>query len=104
MLPKTFQQQNIDKKNKLTSTLKLYIITYDYELTKYYGEYIKESYNKWGNIIDSLGIMKLTGYNKEDIEFNFGQLMQFNYIDTHKLLMYEILDIREELIYDKFII
>ena len=103
MLPKSFQQQNIDKKNKLTSTLKLYTITYDYDLTKYYGEYIKESYNQWGNIVDYLGMMKLTGYDIEDVTFNFTQLIKFNYIDTHKISRYKILDISEELIYDKFV-
>ena len=103
MLPKSFQQQNIDKKNKLTSRMKLYIITYDYDLTKYYGEYVKESYNKWGNIVDYLGIMKLTGYEIEEVKSNFNQLIKFNYVDTHKISKYEILDIREELVYDKFI-
>jgi len=103
MLPKSFQQQNIDKKNKLTSTLKLYTIIYDYDLTKYYAEYVKESYNQWGNIVDYLGIMKLTGYNIEEIEFNFIQLIKFNYIDTHKIRRYEITNISEELIYDKFV-
>ena len=103
MLPKSFQQQNIDKKNKLTSRMKLYTITYDYDLTKYYAEYIKESYNKWGNIVDYLGIMKLTGYDIEEVEFNFIQLIKFNYIDTHKISRYKILNISEELIYDKFV-
>lgn len=103
MLPKSFQQQNIDKKNKLTSTMKLYTITYDYDLTKYYAEHVKESYNKWGNIVDYLGIMKLTGYDREEVEFNFIQLIKFNYIDTYKISRYKILDISEELIYDKFV-
>ena len=103
MLPKSFQQQNIDKKNKLTSRMKLYTITYDYDLTKYYAEYIKESYNKWGNIVDYLGVMKLTGYDIEEVEFNFIQLIKFNYIDTHKISRYKILNISEELIYDKFV-
>ena len=103
MLPKSFQQQNIDKKNKLTSRMKLYTITYDYDLTKYYAEYVKESYNRWGNVVDYLGIMKLTGYNIEESEFNFIQLIKFNYIDTHKISRYKILDISEELIYDKFV-
>jgi len=103
MLPKSFQQQNIVKKNKLTSRMKLYTITYDYDLTKYYAEYVKESYNRWGNVVDYLGIMKLTGYNIEESEFNFIQLIKFNYIDTHKISRYKILDISEELIYDKFV-
>ena len=103
MLPKSFQQQNIDKKNKLTSRMKLYTITYDYDLTKYYGEYVKESYNKWGNIVDYLGVIKLTGYDIEEAKFNFHQLMKFNYIGTHKLHRYDILNINEELVHDKFI-
>ena len=98
MLPKNFQNQNIIKKNTLTSTLKLYTITYDYELTYYYGEYIKESYNNWGNIVDSIGVMKLTGYEKEEVEFNFTQLMSMYYLNTHKLSSYTLIDIREELI------
>ena len=83
--------------------MKLYTITYDYDLTKYYAEYVKESYNRWGNVVDYLGIMKLTGYNIEESEFNFIQLIKFNYIDTHKISRYKILDISEELIYDKFV-
>ncbi len=98
MLPKSFQQQNIKKKNALTSRLKLYTITYDYELRKYYAEYIKDSYDRWGNIVEILGIMKLTGYELEEVKFNFHHLMKFNYIDSHKISNYEIIDIREELI------
>ena len=103
MLPKSFQYQNTVKKNKLTSTLKLYTFTYDYELSKYYGEYVKESYNKWGNIVDYLGIMKLTGYEIKEIKDNFHELIKFNYIDTHKIIRYEITNISEELIRNKFI-
>jgi len=101
MLPKSFQKQNIDNKNKLVSTLKLYTITYDYELSKYYGEYIKESYNKWGNIVDNLGIMKLTGYSIDEVEFNFHQLMSIHYIDTHKIMSCFITNISEELFVNK---
>jgi len=101
MLPKSFQQQNIEKKNNLTSKLKLYTIHYDYELSKYYGEFIKESYDTWGNIVDILGIMQLTGYDKEEVEFNFNQIMQFNYIHTHKIKDYNITDITEELVISK---
>ncbi len=97
MLPKSFQQQNIIKKNKLISQMKLYVITYDYELCKYYGEHIKESYDKWGNIVDNLGIMKLIGYDIKEIKFNFNQLMKVNYINTHKIKNYDIINISEEL-------
>ena len=78
---------------KLLSTLKTYTITYDYELNSYYGEYIKDSYKRWGNVVDIIGTMKLNGYEKEDIEFNFHQLMKLKYIDTNKLISYTITDI-----------
>ena len=104
MLPKTFQQQNIHKKNKLTSTMKLYTIIYDYELRKYYAEYVRESYEKWGIIVDYLGLMKLTGYNEVEVRLNFNQLIKFYYIDAHKISNYEIKEIKEELIYNEFVI
>ena len=103
MLPKSFQYQNAVKKNKLTSTLKLYTFAYDYELSKYYGEYVKESYDKWGNIVDYLGIMKLTGYDIKEVKDNFHELIKFHYINTHKIRKYEITNISEELIHNKFI-
>jgi len=103
MLPKSFQQQNLYKKNKLETQLKLYTIIYDYELRKYYAEYIRESYDKWGNVVDYLGLMKLTGYNKEEVISNFNQLMKFYYIDSHKLSNYEIIEVKKELIPNKFI-
>lgn len=96
MLPKSFQKQNIISKNKLVSKLKIYTITYDYELSRYYGEYIKESYNLLGNVIDSLGKMKLTGYDIDEVEFNFHQIMTNNYINSHKIMSYNILNISEE--------
>ena len=98
MLPKTFQQQNIDNKKALTATMKLYTVTYDYELSKYYGEYIKESYDKWGNIVDCLGKMKLTGYDEEEVIFNFHQLMALNYLYPKKIISYEILNVVSGLI------
>jgi hypothetical protein len=104
MLPKSFQQQNILKKSKLISQMKLYVITYDYELCKYYAEHIKESYDKWGNIVDNLGIMKLIGYDIKEIKSNFNQLMKINYIDTHKINNYDIININEELFIDKSIL
>ena len=103
MLPKSFQQQNIDKKNTLTSRMKLYTITYDYELSKYYAEYIKESYNQWGNIVDDLGVIQLTGYTLEDVSSNFYQIIETKYIHTKKLVGVEINDIREELFINKSI-
>lgn len=103
MLPRSFQQQNLYKKTQLEKQLKLYTIIYDYELRKYYASYIRESYYKWGNVVDYLGLMKLTGYNKKEIISNFNQLMQFYYIDSHKLSNYEIIEVKEELIGDKFI-
>tara|TARA_B100001758_G_C17956923_1_gene376292 strand:- start:80 stop:370 length:291 start_codon:yes stop_codon:yes gene_type:complete len=93
MLPKNFKYQNIIKRNHLLTTLKTYTLLYDYELTSYYADYVKESYKKWGNIVDVLGIMKINGYNVEDIEFNFHQLMQINYIDTKKIVSYTLTEI-----------
>ena len=104
MLPKQFHLQNKKNRDKVLATLKLYTITYDYDLTKYYGEYIKDSYNEWGNIVDMLGVMKLTGYDKDEVEFNFHQIMHANYIDTKKLLSIEVKDIREELFINKSIL
>jgi hypothetical protein len=103
MLPKSFKQQNVDKKNLLISRMKLYTITYDYILTHYYGEYIKDSYNKWGNIVDNLGMMKLTGYKKNEAEANFNQLMEIYYINNHKIKGYEIINIEEESLLDETI-
>jgi|TARA_R110000751_G_scaffold118609_3_gene219113 hypothetical protein len=101
MLPKSFQKQNTHNKNKLASTIKLYTITYDYELSEYYSKYVKESYNRWGNIVDNLGVMKLTGYDVDEVEFNFHQLMSINYIDTHKIISCVITNISEELFINK---
>ncbi len=103
MLPKSFQIQNKKKRDKILHTLKLYTITYDYELSKYYAEYIKESYNQWGNIVDNLGVIQLTGYSLEEVEFNFYQIMETKYIHTKKLVLVEISDIREELFINKSI-
>jgi hypothetical protein len=103
MLPKSFHIQNKKKRDKILHTLKLYTITYDYELSKYYAEYIKESYNQWGNIVDDLGVIQLTGYSLEEVEFNFYQIMETKYIHTKKLVLVEISDIREELFINKSI-
>ena len=45
--------------------------------------------------------MQLTGYDKEEVEFNFNQIMRFNYIHTHKIKDYNITDITEELVISK---
>jgi len=103
MLPKSFQIQNKKKRDKILHSLKLYTITYDYDLSKYYAEYIKESYNKWGNIVDDLGIIQLTGYSKEEVVFNFHQIIETKYIHTKKLMGVEISNIREELFINKSI-
>tara|TARA_R110002051_G_scaffold231350_1_gene293311 strand:+ start:127 stop:441 length:315 start_codon:yes stop_codon:yes gene_type:complete len=96
MLPKSFQIQNQNKRDKILNSMKLYTIIYDYELSKYYGEYIKESYTQWGNIVDSLGVLQLTGYTLDEAEFNFYQIIETKYINTKKLIGVEITDIKEE--------
>ena len=104
MLPKSFQIQNKNKRDKILNSMKLYTITYDYELSKYYAEYIKESYNQWGNIVDDLGVIQLTGYTLEDaVSFNFHQIIETKYIHTKKLVGVEISDIREESFINKTI-
>ena len=96
MLPKMFQQQNKERRNEMISSLGLYTITYDYDLHPLYSEFIKESYEKWGNIVDNIGLMQLTGYNGEEIEFNFHQIMYNNYLLTEKLKSYSVIDIKKE--------
>ena len=54
---------------------------------------IIESYNKFGNVIDNLGLMKLTGYSKDEVEYNFHQLMKIYYILPKKINEYCITDI-----------
>ena len=103
MLPKSFQIQNKDKRDKILNSMKLYTITYDYELTKYYAHYIKESYNEWGNIVDDLGVLQLTGHTLEEVEFNFYQIMESKYLHSKKLVSVEIMDIKEELFISKSI-
>lgn len=95
MLPKKFYKENNKKRKELLSKVKLYTITYDYILNPYYAEYIKESFDKWGNIVDILGIMKITGYEKDEVEYNFSQIMKRNYIETKKIKSFNILDISE---------
>jgi len=93
MLPKTFYKQNIKNKNEISSKVKLYTIKYDYTLNPYFGEYIKESYDRFGNVISNLGLMKLTGYSKDEVEYNFHQLMKMYYILPKKINEYSITDI-----------
>ena len=68
MLPKKFYKNNNKKIKELLSKVKLYTITYDYILNPYYGEYIKESFDKWGNIVDVLGFMKLSGLENDEVD------------------------------------
>lgn len=96
MLPKTFHKQNKKNREEVLSTMKLYTITYDYDLTYYYANYIKDSYSKFGNIIDPLGSMQITGYNEEEVIFNFHQLINTHYIETKKLKSVEIQNIKTE--------
>ena len=93
MLPKMFYTENNKKRNKLLSEVKLYTINYDYVLNPYYADYIKESYDRWGNIVDILGTIKMTGYSKEEVEHNFYQIMNINYIQTKKIKSFTIIDI-----------
>jgi len=103
MLPKEFQIQNKNKRDKILNSMKLYTITYDYELSKYYAEYIKESYSRWGNIVDELGIIQLTGYTLDEVEFNFHKIIETKYIHTKKLVGVDISEIKEELFINKAI-
>jgi len=103
MLPKKFYLENKKKHKQIIATMKLYTITYDYELTHYYSEYIKEFYSQLGEIVEPLGVMQLTGYNEEEVIFNFHQLIHNNYIMTKKLKSVEIEDISTHLFINKSI-
>jgi hypothetical protein len=96
MLPKTFYKENNKKRNKLLSEVKLFTISYDYKLNPYYADYIKESYDRWGNIVDILGIMKLTGYNKLEVEHNFHQIMVRDYVNTKKIKSFNVTSISHQ--------
>lgn len=96
MLPKKFYEQNIKKRKKILSKVKLYTITYDYTLNPYFAEYVKESYDKFGNIIDVLGLMELTGYDKDEVEYNFHELMKILYILPKKIDSYQIINITQQ--------
>ena len=93
MLPKKFHLQNIEKRKNILSNMRLFTITYDYQLNPYYAEYIKESYDRWGNIVDYIGVLQLTGYEEEEVITNFRQIMNNNYINTKKLTAIEITNI-----------
>jgi hypothetical protein len=93
MLPKTFHKENKKNRDSMLNKLNLYTVTYDYILNPYYGEYIKEFYEKTGNVVDVLGVIELTGYNEEEVEFNFHQLMEIFYITPKKIESYELISI-----------
>ena len=93
MLPKTFYKENNKKRNKLLSEVKLYTINYDYVLNPYYADYIKKSYDIWGNVVDILGTIKINGYNKDEVEYNFHQIMNRDYIETKKIKSFNITNI-----------
>ena len=96
MLPKMFYKENNKKRKKLLSEVKLYTINYDYVLNPYYAEYIKESYDVWGNVVDILGTIKMTGYSKEEVEYNFYQIMNRDYIGTKKIKSFTITNISHQ--------
>lgn len=95
MLPKMFYTENNKKRNKLLSEVKLYTINYDYVLNPYYADYIKESYDRWGNIVDILGTIKMTGYSKEEVEYNFYKIMEEKYILPNKIKSFTITSISQ---------
>ena len=51
--------------------MNLYTVKYDYELNPFYGEYVKETYDKCGIIADDIGFMVLTGYEEDEVRTNF---------------------------------
>ena len=83
----------MSKRKEIISKVKLYTITYDYVLNPYFGEYVKESYDRFGNIISDLGLMKLTGYSSDEVEHNFHQLMKMYYVLPKKISEYKIIEI-----------
>ena len=96
MLPKTFYKENKKKRSELLSAVKLYTIHYDYILNPYYAEYIKESYDRWGNVVDTVGVMKMTGYSKEEVEYNFYKIMEKEYTLTQKIKSFTITNITHQ--------
>ena len=73
--------------------MNLYTVKYDYELNPFYGEYIKETYDKLGVIGDDIGFMMLSGYEEDEIRSNFAEIMNVCFINTKKILSYDILSI-----------
>ena len=96
MLPKTFYKENNKKRSELLSELKLYTIHYDYILNPYYAEYIKESYDRWGNIVDTIGVIQMSGYSKEEVEYNFYKIMEKEYTLTQKIKSFIITNITHQ--------
>jgi hypothetical protein len=93
MLPSTFKEENKKNRTTLLNKLKLYKVTYDYILNPYYGKYIQDIYKETGNVVDSIGVMQLTGYTEEEVEFNFHKLMEIFYTSTKKIESYELISI-----------
>ena len=93
MLPSSFNEENIKKRSKILSDLKLYTITYDYTLSPYFSKYIKNIYKETTNIPEIIGMIQLTGYNNEEVDHNLHKLMNIFYLNTKKLESYEITSI-----------
>jgi len=73
--------------------MNLYTVKYDYELNPFYGEYVKETYDKSGFIVDDIGFMVLTGYEEEEVRTNFSKIMNVCYLDTNKIVSYDVTSI-----------
>lgn len=93
MLPKKFYLQNKEKRKKILKGMNLYTVKYDYELNPFYGEYIKETYDKRGIVGDDIGFMMLTGYEEEEVRSNFAEIMEVCYLSTKKITSYDITSI-----------
>ena len=93
MLPKKFYLQNKEKRKKILNGMNLYTVKYDYELNPFYGEYVKETYDKSGFIVDDIGFMVLTGYEEEEVRTNFSKIMNVCYLDTNKIVSYDVTSI-----------
>ena len=93
MQPKKFYLQNKEKRKKIINGMHLYTVKYDYELNPFYGEYVKETYDKSGIIVDDIGFMVLTGYEEEEVRTNFSKIMNVCYLDTNKIVSYDVTSI-----------
>ena len=93
MLPKKFYLQNNEKRKKILNGMNLYTVKYDYELNPFYGEYVKETYDKCGIIADDIGFMVLTGYEEDEVRTNFSKIMNVCYLDTNKIVSYSVTSI-----------